>query len=181
MYIRHRLVQLILFSLITAFLYNSAGYFFVFRYVQSCLEIEMDTKLKSIEEHEQLITLTFKKREICKINWIKKGKEFSFNGKRYDISNITETPDSYIFWCMNDEEEDRLLANLNNCNSEDWALPSKNKPSRKGRFFFNPLYFSNKNSSSFQIPVISVVPTASSSLSYSFIYIEINYPPPRFA
>ena len=181
MYIRQRLVQLIQFSLITVFLYNSAGYFFVFRYVQRCLETEIDAKLKSLEEHKQLIALTFEKKELGSINWIKKGKEFSFRGMRYDICNTTETSDSYIFWCMNDEEEERLFANLNSYHSEDWTLPSKNKPSGKGRFFFGPLYFLNKSNSSFQSPAISVVPASSTTLFYTSICIEINYPPPRIS
>lgn len=179
MYIQYRLYQFILLTLIITFLYNAAGYFFVFKYAQACIEEEMDSKLNSTPHHKELVAISFTKQQLSTIHWMKKGEEFSLNGKRYDIARTVETTDGFIFWCMEDEKEDRLYEALANYNDHHSIHAAKSKPPRKRIIVLNPLYFMDKSASFLSIPAIPITPGITTLDDYSKVYLEINYPPPR--
>ena len=179
MHIQRRFYQFTLLALITTFLYNAAGYYFVFKYTQACIEEEMDYRLNSKEHHKELVPITFKKQELTRIHWMKKGEEFSLNGKRYDIARTLETTDGFIFWCMDDEEEDRLYETLAHYNDHHSIDAAKSKPPRKRIIVLNPLYFMGKSASFLCIPAIPITPAITTLDDYSNVYMEITYPPPR--
>src|SRR4051812_34432885 len=112
MYIRKfRITKLTFGVLLLIFLYNSIGYFFIFKCVQSDIKKEVAQSIQSVPDHA-LKAIAFNKMDVKKINWIEAKEEMRYNGEMYDVAKISETADSIIYYCMSDENEDRLYNEL---------------------------------------------------------------------
>jgi len=101
--------------LLLLFLYNVAGYYFVFKILQ--MDIRSDAKEqieKSLKKDQLEEIVIFPGKTDKEIKWIRDGKEFSYKNKMYDIVKTEKKQDKIIFYCLNDEKEEMLFANLDN-------------------------------------------------------------------
>ena len=169
--------QLTFMILIVSFLYCQVEYFFLFEYLQESINQEMNDKIDSGECGDHLITISVKKEAISTINWLRKDKEFSLNGKYYDIARITETENNFVFLCMNDGEEEELFEHF----FDFFDHSPKSKSQRKRGTVLHSLYFTAKKIGHLDRPSISIVQIPALNNQYTKVYIDIKYPPPRFA
>ena len=176
-----RLYQITLLILITLLLYNSAGCFFVFKLMHTSIQHQMDFRIKHVHDSEELISITFKTEDLSSIGWLKKGKEFLFKGKRYDIVSVSKTKDAHIFRCIADEEEDYLFADFDRYSTHDDVSATKHKPVEKSITLFYPLYFMHKQSQVFYLSFISLISAPSGLDHYAMVYREVHHPPPSIA
>ncbi len=104
-------------SIVLAFLilYNSLGYFIVFKSIQYAIRNEIKTNIKnSIHEKDLfLIKLTNDEIKSGKSGFRKINEsEFIFLGKLYDIIRIKKKSDTNYFYCINDAKEEQLYTAL---------------------------------------------------------------------
>jgi hypothetical protein len=114
------------------FLFNLLGYYFVVYLMQQSVHSEMKAFIKKnppLDKLERLVISDkeMNSREVFKFKDDK--KEFVYNGKLYDIVKETKDGTNTIFYCINDKNEEQLLAGL--CehfkNNFDQNGPAKDK------------------------------------------------------
>lgn len=164
--------------MITLLLYNSAGCFLVFRIVQSSIQQKMDLDKIHPPAQKCLTSITFKTSDQQKINWLRKGKEFAWNQKHYDVVRVVKTTDACTYLCIADEDEDRLSANLDHYNNDTPSNVTKQKSSEKSITLFYPLYFTSRSSQAFYLSFISFIPSTIGLNTYTLVYREVHHPPP---
>jgi hypothetical protein len=175
MHLQQRIYQITFFALIVLLLYNSAGCFLVFKFMRTCIQ-----ELHTETEYEHLTSLTFKASELKSINWLKKEKEFLFQGKRYDVVNVVKTDDSCTYWCFADEEEDRMFENLDRYHTENPSFHVKHKSQATSITLFYPVFFTKGEKYLFHLFMISMFPVPIVLNHYTMVYLEVNHPPPSF-
>ena len=104
-------------SILLAFLilYNSLGYFIVFKSMQLAVRNEIKANIKNSipEEDLFLIKLTNDEMKSGKSGFRKiNDSEFFFFGKLYDIVKVKKNADTNYFYCINDAKEEQLYAAL---------------------------------------------------------------------
>jgi len=88
------------------FLFNMMGYYFVFSYDQYLVRSEMKSFIRAGYFEDSYVVL-----KIANFDFIRVDKgEFRYKGKLYDIVSETKSGDSTTFKCINDKNEERLLA-----------------------------------------------------------------------
>ena len=101
---------------ISLYLYNIVGYLAVFTFLQYRVRSEVKLILKSSFPESNLAHFTFHTRQLqdglYKIRWIK-SNEFMMDGKLYDVVRTFTVGDSTSLHCINDVQEERLFADLN--------------------------------------------------------------------
>lgn len=97
------------------YLYNFAGYLAVFSVLQYRIKKEVKHRLLSALPASQLTHLSFplQKGDDQKhsIQWIEKD-EFRYEGKMYDVVRMVADDDSMHIFCVRDDQEEKLLADL---------------------------------------------------------------------
>lgn len=98
--------------LLGIFLFNSAGYYLVFKVAQIEIKKEIKREIKLGLQSEELSVIRFSNSEIKNIIWVKKNKEFIYLDQMFDIvKSISE--DNYItYYCINDKQEKKLFKDL---------------------------------------------------------------------
>jgi hypothetical protein len=96
------------------FLFNSGGYFILFKWKQEMVRQEIRQKIKkqlklSVPSSETVEIVFFPGE---KINWVKPEKEFWHQGDLFDVITKEYKNDTLIFKCINDIQEKALFANL---------------------------------------------------------------------
>ena len=79
--------KIAVFSLLAIFLFNSFGYFIVFKVAQLEARKEIKTKIKLGLPEKELTAIEFKKSDLKNIHWVKENKEFYYENKLYDVAN----------------------------------------------------------------------------------------------
>jgi endonuclease III-like uncharacterized protein len=164
--------------LLLVFLYNSIGYFLIFKCLQSSIQKEITESIQSPASNKLFKVLSFHKKDLKKINWVEDEKEMRYNGELYDIAKITETADSIIYYCINDEDEDQLYSQLDDHLTNHVILTTTHS-SKKITAESIKLYFSNEHHFSFDLYSISFLPHISICTTYLPVYMEMNAPPPK--
>lgn len=125
------------------FLYNTAGYFITFKLAQAEIKQEIKRKIKQGIKPEEYTLIKFELSEIDNINWIKKNKEFIYSEQMFDIVKSIRNDSSITYYCINDKQEKKLFANLddqiqkhieNNKNAKDHS--KKNSDHQIKTYFF---------------------------------------------
>jgi hypothetical protein len=88
------------------FLFNMMGYYFVFSYNQYLVRSEMKSFIKAGYFEDSYVVLKIANSDFIRVD---KG-EFRYKDKLYDIVSETKSGDSTLFKCINDKNEERLLA-----------------------------------------------------------------------
>jgi hypothetical protein len=98
--------------LLAIFLFNTVGYFLVFKISQNQIRKEVKREIKMKLNESELHKIVFNKSELNTINWIKTDKEFIHHNELFDIVRATETETTITYYCINDKQEKQLFANL---------------------------------------------------------------------
>ena len=88
------------------FLFNMMGYYFVFSYNQYLVRSEMKSFIKAGYFEDSYVVLKLANTDFIRVD---KG-EFRYKDKLYDIVSEQKTGNFTTFRCINDKNEERLLA-----------------------------------------------------------------------
>ena len=156
------------------------GYFIVFKAMQYEIKTEIFDQINEGFDPKKLVCITINKSDISNIEWFDEGNEMLYNNKLYDIVRSTQNKTSTTYYCINDNKETVLIANLgNHINSSVQSNKSaKNQTANKifdkeiKLFFLTEKSFPNNLQSTSKISFINVI--------YQRPQIKLNYPPPKF-
>jgi hypothetical protein len=95
--------------LLSLFIYNVAGYYFVFFVLNWQNNSEMTQVVSS---SISLKTLRINKSELKNIVFKNGEKEIEYKGEMYDVKDQRVDGDAIVFHCLKDRKEKSLLANL---------------------------------------------------------------------
>jgi hypothetical protein len=176
--------------LLTIFLFNTMGYFIVFKIAQHQIKSEVADLVSSFElskfteNNNELTKIKVHKNELYKIDFKDKGKEIFLDNKMYDIVKTTETDEHMIYHCLHDKKESILVAGLkehvnNNVISDN---PIKNNSPKKTSVPIIKLYFQN-NEISFtpKVKSITSITLDFKRSNYNSISLKVSSPPPELA
>jgi hypothetical protein len=96
--------------LLLLLLLNTAGYFPLFRYLQSEIRSEVKTRIKLGVPEQQLCRIVFD--DEASVDWVKDGKEFRLDNRMFDVVRTETSRGKLIFYCINDLQEEALFAGL---------------------------------------------------------------------
>lgn len=166
--------------LLFIFLFNTVGYYIVFKTIQYQIKSEVQFELKSGFDSDELETLTIDKSNITNIEWLEPGKEMRYNNQLWDIVKSTETSSSIIFYCINDAKEKSLFTKLEDHIKTHVATKSSNDdPSKKSIDTTVKLYFLTDFSFSYIKELYNNCFFTPNS-NYTSVFIKTNSPPPEF-
>lgn len=102
--------------LIIVLLYNTIGYMVVFKGLQYTVKKEIKRRIKRSVPESELFLIKITENDINNhkngFRFIKAGKEFTLNGKMYDIVYKNIINDTIYYKCINDFQEEKLFACL---------------------------------------------------------------------
>ena len=175
--------KLTIILLLSLFLFNTMGYFIMFEITQNEMREQAFEQIRNGSFNDPLTKITISKSQLSTIELEDDGNEIRFNGESFDIVKTSETKESVTYFCINDENESRLISNFeNHINSNVSAnAPLKNNHSKTLANTIIKLYFPNTL-------LMSLMGNSSANLyndPIDFIYsstsLEANSPPPKFA
>ena len=166
--------------LLALFLFNVVGYFITFKLVQYQVKKEVKIAMKQRISISELTAIQINKRDLSQLVWKEKNKEFYYKGELYDIVKTEEQTESVTYYCINDEQEEKLFANLDD-HIKTYVVLNKTNEKNSQKKNNNPLvklYF---------VPPVRLLTSIESkllqhlNLSFSLISLfkEIDSPPPQ--
>ena len=172
--------KLAVFTLLTIFVFNTVGYYVVFKISQAEARKEIKSRIKLGLSTDELTIIIIDKSKVENIQWLKKNKEFYYNNKLYDIVKVNgDSSSTTTFYCISDEKEAALFANLDAYVKAHITSKNKNNsPSKKLNDHVIKIYFT-------QSSVIDFHRTTSKNnfprytLNYLSEYTETKSPPPK--
>ena len=90
--------------------FSIAGFYPVYVILQLQARQEIKMRIKQGVPESEIHKIVFAVNE--KINWVRKGKEFSFKNQLYDVVRKEYLKDHVIYYCINDKQEEKLFAGL---------------------------------------------------------------------
>jgi hypothetical protein len=174
--------QIIAFFFLFVFLFNSVGYFFVFRFNQ--MEIKNDMRAAMLEKtpDSRFIPITVSSKNSLELSW-SEDNEFSYKGSRYDIVRMEKRTDgSVTYLCLNDAREDELFRQMDE-NLSTQLDANKTCNGKTGKLLLKLLafdYFCSSEKTAFYQTEAILIPSTStpSQMDLSF---DITTPPPRIS
>lgn len=139
---KNKVALLLLFIL----LYSFGGFYIVFKIQQSNIRREIKHTIKSHVPDSQLKILSFNvsSEEYKKLDW-KDKHEFRYKGRMYDIVKQKTLANGQIqFYCIDDEDEEKLFENLETMISHRLKESSESFKHVE-ILLFSHLYISEKN------------------------------------
>ncbi len=104
--------------LVLMLLLNSMGYFFIFETARFWIQKDVKKQIKAGVPESELSVISISETDMSQGNsgfrWVKKNKEFVFQNQMYDVVRSDCFNGQYTFYCIHDEQETQLFANLNN-------------------------------------------------------------------
>ncbi|MDD5570254.1 MAG: hypothetical protein PHD97_03765 [Bacteroidales bacterium] len=129
--------------LICGFAYSINGYYLNFKVEQ--FQIKENIK-KEIQKHlntynKKLVVLKFSFNNLLKIKWIKKNKEFLYDGNMYDVVKSEVSADTIYYYCINDRKEKELITDFDKNTKEQTGKSKKanNFKKRINNYFFGEI------------------------------------------
>ncbi len=98
--------------LLFVFIFIINGYSVWLKHLQHQIKHEAELKIKKGIKEKDIDVLTFSLSEYYNIKWTKKYKEFTLNGKMYDVVKIKTKGSKKYIYCINDIKEKQLIARL---------------------------------------------------------------------
>jgi hypothetical protein len=166
--------------LLFIFLFNILGYFIAFKAVQYNVRTEIAFEIKQGLNSNTLTKITVNKNKLSLIDWKEAGSEMLYKGKLYDIVKSTENSTSITYYCLGDEEEERLLESLDEHINTHIASgkPFKNDSKKNIVDQVLKLYFAPEANQQFFI-VYSIVIRSEYKNNYSSIPGKMSFLPPE--
>jgi hypothetical protein len=164
------------------FLFNIMGYYFVFSYNQNLVRNEMKRFIKAGYFEDSYIVLKISNPSFNPdFKRVDKG-EFRYKDKLYDIVSEIQTGNVTTFRCINDKNEEKLLAGFHH----NFELASSQNNPVKARHARAMLYHVVKLAlPEKHLNICPVVPTEISFINpihfLSFVFYPPASPPPKFA
>lgn len=175
--------RLITISLLFIFLYNSIGYYFIFKIQQALIHSKTEFFLNRASITDPSISLI--KVSVSNnnsIQWLE-SDEFIFKGSLYDLQQKKQEGDTIYLYCKNDEQEFELfkelkafvIEQLDPNNDQAKKIPSAFKLVTQDNIceYSNPFYFT-------PLSIIEEVHSYRNSFYFS-ISSKITSPPPKEA
>jgi hypothetical protein len=166
--------------LATIFLFNTMGYFIVFKWAEYSVKTAMKTLIHSVDKKD-LTQLKISRSEVEGLEWHDSGKEVKYKGHMYDVASVSGSKEGIIIYCISDDDEDELAVGLEdhidqhvspfNCAKKTAML--KEKLGMK-------LFFQTKQEFEFRRPECNVI-RYSHETNYLSASIEMSSPPPEFS
>ena len=97
------------------FLFNLAGYYVVFTIMQQSAKRDMKAFIKKNPETDELEKVVISSKEMSSSAIFKftDDNEFIYNGELFDVVSKTTDGDNTVFYCLDDRNEEKLFAGLN--------------------------------------------------------------------
>ncbi len=164
-------------------LYNSLGYFIVFKSIQFAVRNEIKANIKNSIPDEELflIKLTNNEKKSGKSGFRKiNDSEFFFFGKLYDIIKVKRNADTNYFYCINDEKEEQLYADLSSHveRQTDQSSPVSQKTSNLLKHVVKEAICKDKKTFKIYFTFFKYLPEQNIKLYYTDKEIEV--PPPKY-
>ncbi len=164
------------------FLFNSLGYFIMFRFDQAEIRNQMRSEVLEKTPNSRLIRISVSSSHDSQICWTD-DNEFSYKGKRFDVVRTEKKADGSVnYFCLNDSKEDELFSQLNE-NLNNQADANKMANGKSGKLILKLLafdYFSPSEETGIHLNVKNTNPRAFIPSLLSF-HSEITTPPPQFS
>ncbi len=167
--------------LLILILYQLVGYYSIHQFQVYRVKKEVKKLVKNNIPQEQLTTIAISISEIDRIKWVKKDKEFIFEGEMYDVVKAIKAGNTITFYCIADFKETALFAKLDDYVNDFIASnPNKRKQNSHifGRFQFEYLL---------QKQIVVTPKTTSnnklnpfSEIQAYMAFLNIESPPPKF-
>lgn len=120
------LKKIIPYTFLIIFLYNTMGYYVVYKILSYDLKREFQSEMKASLKEKDCTIITLSKTEID--NYLVDDKqELYFNDCYYDIVKIKEQDDLLIVYCLDDQKEDSLFEMYCNHIKNDYSGNSHGK------------------------------------------------------
>jgi hypothetical protein len=125
------------------FWFSIVGYFHIFRLLQEEVRHEIKYSLKQGIPEKDLTILSFSHGD--RINWVRQGKEFRYEGRMYDVVRQTENDRGVTYYCIDDEKEARLITRMEQLtrDSAQRSSSSSSNSSRILQLIFPTLFVQN--------------------------------------
>jgi hypothetical protein len=168
--------------LLFIFLFNTMGYFIVFRVSQLHVKAAVKRDIENGILNKSVTRVIIKNTELASLNWLEKD-EFEYKNERYDVMDRDVEGNTTVFYCVHDKKETHLFSKMADHVKGDFSKTRSGKnPSPKSvtdtsvkfirhqLFSFDPAVITLDNNSF--LPVIS---------NYKFALISAPFQPPELA
>lgn len=88
------------------------GYYLYFTYLQHNVQQDIKSKLEGTIPNKNLSIIVITNSNNNKIFWTRKDKEFRYEGKMFDIVKVKIKNNKTYYYCLNDVNENILVANF---------------------------------------------------------------------
>lgn len=160
--------------------YNMAGYLAVFSARQNAIRSEMKKLIKESVPRSELILFAFHTPSLREgtypLQWLD-DHEFRYAGGMYDIVHTTVGSDTTYYLCVNDVQEERLFADLDNHVRREMGHPDKQAMLDAFKDVFKDSYIPLHDDAC-HLPLV-VLGYPSSSENYLSVTLDVPFPPPR--
>jgi hypothetical protein len=118
------------------FVYNMAGFLIVFKVEQYAGKSAMKEYVKNNIANSELEKVVISNAAIASttsgFRYLDNNEEFYYNGRLYDIARSGSDGVNTVFYCINDKNEERILANIDEHfqRNTDQNLPGKSQSSK---------------------------------------------------
>ncbi|MEI6898500.1 MAG: hypothetical protein WCL00_01380 [Bacteroidota bacterium] len=167
--------------LVALFLFNTAGYYFVFSFNQYTIRREIHNLIKSGHFEGSCITLRITNPETDpEFKWVDI-REFRYKGVLYDLCSEVTDGSVTIFKCFNDKEEDELISCFNHAQEFTFGEKSHSRAKHAAAMLHHVITLALLDSATVQSPLISTRISFISPFYFLFsIFHPPTSPPPEF-
>lgn len=169
--------------LLLIFTFNLVGYYPVFRVLQLQARREIKTRIKNSVPSHELHAINANQNE-PEMHWHQEGKEFRLNGKMYDIVHVETKDGETIYHCVDDVDEARLFAHLDELVNEnlDHDQSARGKTARQILKLFSQVYIPAEPLKQQEISVCEEIPyTPYLQNALGYLPEKLTPPPQRFS
>jgi hypothetical protein len=168
--------------IIVIFLFNMMGYYFVFSYNQHFVRNEMKGLIKS--GYFEGLSIALKISNPASNNdfrRVSKG-EFEYKGMLYDIVSEKKEGNFTIFRCINDKNEEKLLAGFHQYFELSYSQNNPVKAKHALALLYHVIKLALLDNHWNQSPVVPIeISFLNPILPLSSIFYPPDFPPPKFA
>lgn len=159
--------------LLVVFLFMSDGYDIYFRYMQYTINTEIGKVIEGGVKDKDLTVIVVPLNNEREIKWIKKGKEFKYKGKMYDVAKVEIKGINKYYYCINDTKELQLLSDFAKHNNRKNDIFLKQKKPIQHKYFQKEF---SLNAGFYNL--LNNFPKDKDH--YKSKFIDVDSPPPKF-
>ncbi len=95
--------------LLTIFIINLEGSYILFRYQQLAVQKEIKAQIRLNLPDKSLTVIVIPLSGLPGLQWIRENKEFTYQGKLFDVVRTSVSENQTRFYCINDKKESQLI------------------------------------------------------------------------